>query len=346
MFHFQALYNIAILIFTWFNLANAWLTFEVVIDLVAEQHPLFGAATDDINVIIKYIYVGLVVLQFILALGNRPKGSKWSYIFSFVVFGLIQLYTLVCAMFLVVLAFSNPTVIVASGTLDFIRKFLTSTNGIILIALAATFGVYLVASILYLDPWHMITSFPQYSLMMTSYINILNVYAFCNWHDVSWGTKGSDKADSLPSAQTTKKSDDEGGASVEIVEYEVPQVELDSKFEKVVKRALAPYKEPEKNESRSMDDAYKSFRTKLIIAWIFSNMVLVLAISSSSLSGHFGFNTDSQVDTQGFETDVQKREHIYFSLILWATAILALIRFSGCMFYLFKLGLLFCCRRK
>ena len=28
--------------------------------------------------------------QFILALGNRPKGSKWSYIISFVIFGIIQ----------------------------------------------------------------------------------------------------------------------------------------------------------------------------------------------------------------------------------------------------------------
>jgi len=106
--------------------------------------------------------------------------------------------------------------------------------------------------------------------MATSYINILNVYAFCNWHDVSWGTKGADKADALPSAQTTKKADTEGGASVEVLEYELPQTEVDSKFEKVVKRALAPYKEPEKSEGPSLEDAYKNFRTRLLILWIFS----------------------------------------------------------------------------
>jgi hypothetical protein len=86
-------------------------------------------------------------------------------------------------------------------------------------------------------------------------------------------------------------------------------------------------------------------------------MVLVLAISSSSLSGHFGFNSDATTAEQGFSSDVQKREHVYFTVVLWATAILSLIRyvpsesvaddrFSGCVFYLFKLGLLFCCRRK
>jgi chitin synthase len=48
-FHIQAIYNILILIFSWFNLANAWLTLKVVIELLAVQHPIFGGATDDIN---------------------------------------------------------------------------------------------------------------------------------------------------------------------------------------------------------------------------------------------------------------------------------------------------------
>ena len=55
--------------------------------------------------------------------------------------------------------------------------------------------------------------------------------------------------------------------------------------------------------------------------------MLVLGISSSTLSGHFGFNSDTQTAQQGFQTDVQKREHIYFQAILWATAILALVRY-------------------
>lgn len=169
-----------------------------------------------------------------------------------------------------VLAFSSGAFPAADSALDFVKEFVTSINGVIVIALASTYGVYIVASILYLDPWHMVHSFLQYQLMATSYINILNVYAFCNWHDVSWGTKGADKADALPSAQTTKKSDTEGGASVEVLEYELPQADIDSKFEKVVKRALAPYKEPERKGEKSLDDAYKNFRTNLIIAWIFT----------------------------------------------------------------------------
>lgn len=39
----------------------------------------------------------------------------------------------------------------------------------------------------------MITSFIQYLLMAPSYIAVLNVYAFSNVHDISWGTKGDNK---------------------------------------------------------------------------------------------------------------------------------------------------------
>ena len=54
----------------------------------------------------------------------------------------------------------------------------------IIISMASTYGLYILSSILYLDPWHMITSFVQYLLLLPTYVNILNVYAFCNTHDV------------------------------------------------------------------------------------------------------------------------------------------------------------------
>ena len=145
----------------------------------------------------------------------------------------------------------------------------------------ATFGLYFIASFLYLDPWHMFTSFPQYLFLASSYINILNVYAFSNWHDVSWGTKGSDKAEALPSATTSKAAD---GKAAVIEEIDRPQADIDSQFEVTVKRALAPYKEPTEQESKTLEDSYKSFRTRLVTAWIFSNALLAVAITSNDLN--------------------------------------------------------------
>ena len=186
-------------------------------------------------------------------------------------------------MYLVIRALTGHTeedIDTKNGLDDFFKTFFSSeSSGIILIALAATFGLYFVASFLYLDPWHMFTSFPQYLLIMSSYVNILNVYAFSNWHDVSWGTKGSDKADVLPSAQTTKAGD---GKSAVIEEPDKPQADIDSQFEVTVKRALAPYVEPVVVEKKTLEDSYKSFRTKLVSSWIFSNALLAVVITSDN----------------------------------------------------------------
>ena len=170
------------------------------------------------------------------------------------------------------------TIDIHDGLGDFFKTFFSSeSSGIILIALAATFGLYFVASFMYLDPWHMFTSFPQYLLIMSSYVNILNVYAFSNWHDVSWGTKGSDKAEALPSAKTTKEAD---GKAAIIEEPDKPQADIDQQFEITVKRALAEYKPPVVIEKKTLEDSYKSFRTRLVTAWIFSNALLAVAITS------------------------------------------------------------------
>jgi chitin synthase len=66
--------------------------------------------------------------------------------------------------------------------------------------------VYFGSSILALDPWHILIvrplissvplrltlyqSFIPYILLSPTYFNILNVYAFANLDDISWGTKG------------------------------------------------------------------------------------------------------------------------------------------------------------
>jgi chitin synthase len=119
---------------------------------------------------------------------------------------------------------------------------------------------------------------------MSSYINILNVYAFSNWHDVSWGTKGSDKVEALPSAQTKKVE----GKSAIVEEVDLPQEDIDSQFEATVKRALMEYKPEEEQQVQSLDDSYKTFRTALVSAWMFSNALLAVLITSDNFD-QFGF---------------------------------------------------------
>lgn len=297
--------------------------------------PFGNTVTPVLNTTLKYAYLAFLLLQFILALGNRPKGSRWSYIVSFCLFALIQFYIIVLSMYLVIHAFtsdSSTDIDVNDGINKFLTSFFASSGpGIILIALAATFGLYFVASFMYLDPWHMFTSFPQYLLCMTSYINILMVYAFSNWHDVSWGTKGSDKSDALPSAQTQKAHDGKGAV---IEEVDLPQADIDSQFEQTVKRALTPHVAPKEDNSKTLEDSYKSFRTRLVTLWIFSNALLAVAITSDNFD-KFGFTSQATTRTANF-----------FRALLWATAALSFVRFCGCMWFLGRSGLLCCFARR
>jgi chitin synthase len=339
-FHIQMLYNVFTVFLSWFALASFWLTTSVIMDLVGTKTPNrdawpFGnGATPIINVILRYLYLAVLGLQLVLALGNRPKGSRWSYLFSFFVFGLIQFYIIILSMYLVVQAFTSDD----SRDLDFTSGetfvdtfFASDSVGIIIIALAATFGLYFVASFLYMDPWHMFTSFPQYLLVMSSYINILNVYAFSNWHDVSWGTKGSDKAEALPSAKTEKTSD---GKATVIEEPDLPQADIDSQFEATVKRALAPYIAPVESTEKTLEDSYKSFRTHLTTMWIFSNAALAVVITQDNFN-QFGFTSKASERTAKF-----------FQALLWATAGLSIVRFLGCLWFLGRSGIFFCVRRR
>lgn len=210
----------------------------------------------------------------------RSFRSRIPYTLSLIYFSIVQFYILVLSFYLVAQALTpeNLSFNLKDGIGTFLKQFVSSTGGVVLVALVSTYGIYFIASFLYWDPWHMFTSSWAYFLGMPSSINILMVYAFCNWHDVSWGTKGSDKADALPSAQTKQ---DAQAPFVE--ELDKPQADIDVQFEQTVKRALAPWREPEEKDETTLEDSYKAFRTNLVLFWTFSNGLLALCINNDGI---------------------------------------------------------------
>ncbi|GIJ90880.1 hypothetical protein Asppvi_009845 [Aspergillus pseudoviridinutans] len=338
--HMQLAYNVCQLIMTWFALAAYWLTTSVIMDIVGTPSatnknkgwPFGNDASPIINNVIKLTYMVFLLQQFFLALGNRPKGSKAPYLLAFVYFAIIQMYILVLSFYLVASAFTGDSfdLDVGNGVGGFVGSFFTSTSGLVLLALASTYGIYFISSILYLDPWHMLTSSWAYFLGMPASINILMVYAFCNWHDVSWGTKGSDKADSLPSAQT--KQADSMTSFVE--EVEKSQADIDTEFQHTVHRALTPYRPPEEKEEPSLEDSYKTFRTNLVLVWTLSNGLLALFINNAG------------VQNLCLTTTSTNRTAWYFKVILLTTSALSIFRFVGALWFLGKAGLMCCISRR
>lgn len=103
---FQLVHNLLALILAWFSLSGYLLTTFIVNDITgelpdgeADGFP-FGRATPVVNSVIQIMYILTVVFQFVLALGSRPKGQVVSYVISFAVFAIVQLYMLMNLVYL------------------------------------------------------------------------------------------------------------------------------------------------------------------------------------------------------------------------------------------------------
>jgi len=342
-FHIQALYNIFSLTFSWFALANLWLTFSIIIDLLPDQGVvLFGPnnhtgldITHWINLALKWVYLAFLAIQFVLALGNRPKGERTAYVITLWVYAILAVYLLVCSIALTVKSFTAiPGMLKNKTTSQIILTFFEPPVGALVAAMVSTFGIYLFASFLYRDPWHMFSSFFQYLCLAPSFTNVLNVYAFCNLHDVSWGTKGSDKAEALPSVSSSKEKGDEAAV---VQDTERVQEDLDDTFKETVNRAVSKLDVKEVPEKPSMDDQNKTFRTRLVVFWMLSNAALAMAIENINGLPSSNASTDEQ--------NLRKKQNTYFAFILYSTFGLSAVRFMGCLWYFFKRNLFRCCRR-
>ncbi|KAF7982169.1 hypothetical protein HWV62_29939 [Athelia sp. TMB] len=270
--HVELVYQVFNLIFSWFALGNYYISFTIL--SLALEDPSFGLKNIHIvNVILEYMYLGLLIMCFILSLGNRPQGAKWGYTLAFIGFALITVYMTVAAFLLAFKGIEN--VAKTTGPLTFSSIFTNSIFRDIVLSLLATLGLYIIASLIFFEPWHMITSFIQYLLMAPSYIAVLNVYAFANVHDVSWGTKGDNKVSTDLGVVTTGKNKNE-------VEVAVPTTEndIDAAYEDAIQvLSTKPPKEEKKPDASTLqEDYYRTFRTNVLLAWTLSNAVLAAAV--------------------------------------------------------------------
>jgi chitin synthase len=158
----------------------------------------------------------------------------------------------------------------------------------------------------------------QYLLLTPTYLNILNVYAFCNTHDITWGTKGDDKAEKLPSAVLKP-----GGK----VDVNIPQDDgdLNDQYDAEMRTfaSLAPKEVKVISPSDKQEDYYKGFRSVVVLLWICSNLILGAVVLNAG-----------GLDAVEVSSSSHSRATIYMSVVLWSVAALSLFRFTGAMWFL------------
>ncbi|TVY46519.1 Chitin synthase [Lachnellula occidentalis] len=300
LLHIEFVYQFVSLLFTFFSLANFYLTFYFVAGSLADPtvDPFGHHIGLYIFTILRYTIVLLTCTQFILSMGNRPQGAKRLYFTSMVLYGIIMTYNTFACVWIVVRQITSPDSNLHIGNNVF-------TN--LIISTASTVGLYFLMSFLYLDPWHMFTSAAQYFMLLPSYICTLQVYAFCNTHDISWGTKGDNIIHTDLGAA-------EGSGKGTTVELEMPseQLDIDSGYDEALRnlRDRIEVPEPEMSEQQQQEDYYKSVRTYMVVSWMIANAILAMAVSEAYSGTEIGSN-------------------FYLSFILWSVAILAFFRALG-----------------
>ncbi|KAJ4371049.1 Chitin synthase, class 2 [Didymella sp. IMI 355093] len=299
LLHIEFVYQFVQLMFTFFSLANFYLTFYFVAGSLAdpEMDPFGHSIGKVVFYILRYTCTLLICMQFILSMGNRPQGAKKMFLWSMIGYGVIMAYTTFASIYIVVFQLKNSDAPKTIGNNTF-------TN--LIISTATTIGLYFLMSFMYLDPWHMFTSSAQYFALLPSYIATLQVYAFCNTHDITWGTKGDNVA-------KTDLGDAKAKAG-NVVELEMPseQLDIDSGYDEALRNLRDRVEVPEKptSESQQQEDYYRAVRTYMVVIWLISNAVLAMAVSEA-----YG----NRKVTHNF----------YLTFILWSVAALAFFRAVG-----------------
>ncbi|KAF2087776.1 glycosyltransferase family 2 protein [Saccharata proteae CBS 121410] len=305
------------MLFAWFALGNFFLVFRILTQSLGNDEFL-GTAGKILATVFEWAYIATVVTCFVLALGNRPQGSNKFYMTMVYFWVLIMAYLMFASIFITVISVKKE---VQDGfsVSDLFTNDLFFT---LIVSMCSTYVLYFVVSFLFLDPWHMFTSFIQYILLTPTYINILNVYAFCNTHDISWGTKGDDKPDKLPSV-TTKP-----GGKVD-VSAPTDDHDLNTQYESELAVFSTKYKEAKKIPSAQehQEDYYKGFRSSVVLFWMFCNLALcAVVLVTAGVDINVADDDESKVRNQ--------RATIYMSVILWSVAGLAAFRFCGACWFL------------
>lgn len=318
MFLVEFTYQTISMLFAWFALGNFFLVFRIL--TASLQHEL-GTAGKVLFIVFEWLYIAVLVTCFILSLGNRPQGSNKWYM-SMVYFWCIIMAYLMFASILITVRSVQSQINNNKGFQvgDLLSDPIFRT---LIISLLSTYVMWLLVSIIFFDPWHMFTSFIQYLLMTPTYINILNVYAFCNTHDITWGTKGDDKPEKLPSVTT--KAD--GKADIHAP---TDDADLNTQYEAELSVFNTKWKEEKRvpSASEKQEDYYKGFRSGVVLFWMFCNLGLsALVLQAGGLELTVSNPDEAQAKQNQAST-------IYLAVVLYSVAGLAAFRFIGAMWFL------------
>lgn len=155
---------------------------------------------DTVPIIFRNLYFVLLLITLILALSSRPDThyTPMRILYKLVAF-LYGMITMILCSVLTIIMYQgfkggSKTVPGTAGhendeSVMLFKMCVTATSMLFI-------GSFVIGGVLNGEIRHVWTCFLQYTFMLPSLLNMVQVFAFCNLHDLSWGTKGLDSGGS------------------------------------------------------------------------------------------------------------------------------------------------------
>jgi chitin synthase len=246
---------------------------------------------------------------------------------------IISSYLLFASIFLTVKSVQAELL---KGKIHLSDLFTDSIFSTLILSMLSTYVMWFIASVLFNDPWHMFTSFVQYLLLTPTYINILNVYAFCNTNDLSWGTRPATKPPNKDINSTKVDGQEQyelrGSGDIDLNAAHEQQLRL--LRDKPAKETRAERKLKKQNMTKEEKETakkayYAQVRSGIVLTWVFSNLaVCSLVLETVSVSVIINPKKSQEVAQA-------ENAKIYLQVVLWSVAGLSFFKFLGAMWFRF-----------
>lgn len=317
-FQLEFYYHSLTLLVSWFSLASFFLVFRILTKNLGSPTVGFGLGKY-LAVIFLWLYVACLICTFVLAFGNTPRGTRKFYFTITVLFAVMMIYLTFAAVYLAV---RTVELVMNDKNNHFTVSMLFTNEKFrdLVVSVLSTYLLYTFGAIIHGEPSFMFTSFFQYLMLSPSYINVLNIYSFCNIHDISWGTRDVPQARDLGAAKISDKSG-------ELVISVVPasDQELEESYNDILDelRTPPPQLVAVPNKKQQEISYHALVRTITVLLWMLTNGVLVAVVLATGGGDDGNWNMDHN-------------STIFLTVILWIVCGLAAFRLFGSVIYVFQ----------
>jgi chitin synthase len=232
----------------------------MVVNLVSSQDLIFPPGYEtakslvgNVAVSMDYVFILLGVFQLVIGLGNKPQYMRVCYSVVSIYYALVMMLTTITIVNLILIAEDD-----LFGSTPMLVMFLG--GGVLLPLVAAT---------CHFELHHLLATIVQYYAMLGTMVYTLNIYAFCNVHDLSWGTKGAEAVVSHSGGSGAVAMGADGKPLTMLARM---------KLEEGAKKKAA-------QEAADTAIAFENFRSQLLLVWISLNLGVSATIKMADPTG-------------------------------------------------------------